>query len=92
MIKEIGEYNMTIGEKILKFDNLIENESTVRMFEEVFKLTLDAEKSAIVEIGEPEIGGKRTIFINGKETVVNMENISEVGIKPYTSRKNKYWK
>lgn len=81
---------MTTGEKILKFDNLVENESTVKMFEEIFRLTLDAEKSAIVEIGEPEIGNRRILFIDGKETVVNMENISETGIKPYTSRKNKY--
>ena len=89
------KYNMNgkqkrIGELVNEFDNLPEEKSSLGTFNSMFGLEIEGEESTIVEIGEPEIGNRRIIFVNDKEIVVNMETISEVGIEPYRSRKEKY--
>ena len=81
---------MNLGTKIITFDNLPEGENTVGKLEEMFGITLSEKKTALVEIGEPKVGNMRTLFIDDKEIITSLEFISEVGIKPYRMRKQKY--
>lgn len=78
------------ADKIIMFDNLPYGENTVAKLEEVFNITLAAKKSSLVDIGEPEIGSMRSIFIDDKKILTSLVHIPEVRLEPYKVKKNKY--
>lgn len=63
---------MKIGEKINEFDNLPEGENTLAKFESMFKTNTIGRKDELVEIGEPEIGDMREIFVGTRRRLVTI--------------------
>lgn len=64
---------MNIADKIIKFDNMLDN--SLQSFEELFQIKVDSvqEKRDIVEILEPCFGSLRKILINNNPYLVDLE-------------------
>lgn len=67
-----------IGQLINKFDNLAENDSTLKTFNEMFKTDIKGKDSSLVEIGNIVTGGLREVFIDGVKTIVRINDNQDV--------------
>ncbi len=60
-------------DKIIEFDELDKGENTLAKLEEIFDIKINEDKTELVIIGEPEVGGLRTLFIGDKRFITLLD-------------------